>query len=147
MDTDESGINASKIQQTCPPKISAEEALTIIKKIACENINESNTEDVDVKEAYGRVLCKTVFSCTSVPTIQTATKCGYAVSTDTETIKKIVQKVVSYNIQKMFVLHKSQKYKTKLFSQTKCCFLRLCFTIITHVRGCQRDHLFLTVNN
>ncbi|XP_012232785.1 gephyrin-like [Linepithema humile] len=97
-DIDIYDVDAPKTQQICLPKVSVDEALRIMNKIIGQNMEKRDSENVDIKDACGRVLFKTVRSDYNVPPFSIATKHGYAVVASSETKKRKVVKTQSNGI-------------------------------------------------
>lgn len=80
-------------QETCQ-FISVEDALSFIKLTVINDhkiFSPLESEFVEVKDAFGRIVCQAVTSCSDIPPFLVATKKGYAVKVEKKENKMEVE--------------------------------------------------------
>jgi len=87
----------SEIGDLSKPTVCVEEALKLMKETILKNQDTIETEEVNIKNAFGRILSKAATCRRSVPPLAVATKCGYAVTVDKEASERKEKDEVSCN--------------------------------------------------
>ncbi|XP_071563766.1 gephyrin-like [Temnothorax nylanderi] len=73
------------------PMISLQDAMLKMREVIMESVEEPTCEIVQLSDAYGRILCKTVTAAYDLPPFKTSTKHGYAVlAADGKGLRKVL---------------------------------------------------------
>lgn len=114
------------------PMIDLTKAFSIMRKVINFNINEREYDIVNVNDAYGRILCQSIYSDCNVPACRVSTKHGFAVlASDGSGIRIVSDEItVSCNI-KMLIYQQG----VRVIRQKTFCRILQYLSILGHAHG------------